>query len=734
MKCESILSKQLGLPTDGKQQLPKITLEGNKAALYGDVIATLPKTFLFDLNQGPTHTAFIPGIETLQTSVTLQDDRGNTVRDSDFICRSRVCVPPLAACGDQDSLVTPEFHLMDAEGHFRVEQPQVPCSKRSTAVILQISLVLYDQVLLSTSSIQCLPCVRGQSRAEDSLRGVWYCEACADNQYILDPNNPAYSCQDCPIGATCDGNSLTGKVEGSVWKQDYRSGLYILEACPLGYEMIGSDGSKNSLTQLLQQCSNCSESQYILNSTFRCQQCPIGATCNGVTLSGRVSGSVWVPDLTLGQYMLTSCPPGYQIDLAGKANLALQQCLKCPAGSYCIGGAASSTQCPAGTFSPAGSVTSAACYRATFVQLVAVLPCTKPFFETKVLTFATSVASMLRVSTDEVVVDQVIPTTYRRIGATSLAVQVQSRIAAGNQSAAAHMLPSITESSLNLELLERGLPAAKILSVGILTNVDSSDGKNQLILTFCLIIGCLLLIGMAVAYSLFRLRQKSKEEKDLDAAMSTLRVRLKIGKADGFVLHTERVSFLADTKFLVFINKSYLEAAARIALSDDFNLLHFDALCNTLECHNSNSKAERGSGSGKDASAQYEALCDWILEVCKALIDPGLEIQPEDPKRKPARERFAYFERVCAAQIWKSRHAGLFERLKGVAGSFMDQIAQMCNERFRQIVQEPGGSSLVGLQSWPASDGQEALEGCGQYPEYFDASTPATLRRNFDRM
>ena len=73
-------AKQLGLPTDGKQQLPKITLEGNKAALYGDVIATLPKTFLFELNQGPTHTAFIPGIETLLVSQCLRLDEDIEIR------------------------------------------------------------------------------------------------------------------------------------------------------------------------------------------------------------------------------------------------------------------------------------------------------------------------------------------------------------------------------------------------------------------------------------------------------------------------------------------------------------------------------------------------------------------------------------------------------------------------------------------------------------------------------
>ena len=740
-KCESILSKQLGLPTANKQLLPKISFESNRAALYGDVIATLPKSFSLDLTQGPLPTAFVPGIDPLGTSVSLQDDQGSTVRSSDFICRSRVCAFPLAGCGDQDSLVTPEFHSMDATGRFKVHQALVPCSKRSSAVTLQISLVLYDQVLLSTSSIECLPCMSGQSRMEDSRQDEWYCVACAKNQYILDPNNPSYSCQDCPIGATCDGSSLTGKVKGSVWRQDNQLGFYILEACPFGYEMIGSDGSLDPLTHLFQQCTNCSSTQYILNSTmstYHCQQCPAGAICDGVTLKARVEGSVWVPDYTLGQYLLTSCPPGYQIDLAGRASLALQQCSLCPAGSYCIGGGASSTQCPTGSFSTAGSVASAACYQAIFVELVAVFPCTKSFFETRQAAFAVSVASMVHMSTDEIIVDQIIPTTYRRIGTTSLAVQVQSRIAVENQSAAAEVLAITSDASLNFEVLSRGLPGAKIISVAILTNEGTTvtDTKNQLILIFCLIIGCLLLTAMAVAYSFVNSRHKSDDEKELDSAVTAFRARLRINKVDGFVLHTERVSLLADTKFLVFINKSYVEAAARIALSEDFNLLHFDALCNCLECHSSNIGVGTGNG-GKYGSPQYEALCAWILEVCKALIDPGLENQAKDPKRKPALERFAYFEKICGAQIWKSRHQELFERLKGAAGGFMNQIAHMCNERYGQVLQQPGGVNLAGLPSWPAvAEGQDvrAREGGLQYPEYFDSSTPAALRQNVDKM
>jgi hypothetical protein len=58
------------------------------------------------------------------------------------------------------------------------------------------------------------------------------CVLCQPNEYILDPNNPLFSCQPCPVGAACDGSSLQGVVKGSVWVADYSSGQYRLIGCP----------------------------------------------------------------------------------------------------------------------------------------------------------------------------------------------------------------------------------------------------------------------------------------------------------------------------------------------------------------------------------------------------------------------------------------------------------------------------------------------------------------------
>ncbi len=58
------------------------------------------------------------------------------------------------------------------------------------------------------------------------------CVSCQPDEYILDPNNPRFICQPCPIGAVCDGSSLHGLVKGSVWVADNSLGQYRLVGCP----------------------------------------------------------------------------------------------------------------------------------------------------------------------------------------------------------------------------------------------------------------------------------------------------------------------------------------------------------------------------------------------------------------------------------------------------------------------------------------------------------------------
>ncbi len=166
------------------------------------------------------------------------------------------------------------------------------------------------------------------------------CLKCESNEYVLDSNNPNYKCNRCPTGAICDGNSLRGRVSGSVWTPENQSGTYSLRYCPKecffsvdptcflifctprsigrsnpllgmqGHQFVGSSGEVH-VDPGSQQCLPCKAQQYILDSNnpmISCQDCPIGAICDGSALLGRVSGSVWTPENQSGTYVLRYCP------------------------------------------------------------------------------------------------------------------------------------------------------------------------------------------------------------------------------------------------------------------------------------------------------------------------------------------------------------------------------------------------------------------------------------------
>ena len=96
------------------------------------------------------------------------------------------------------------------------------------------------------------------------------CRACQPTEYILNPNSSTFTCQPCPSGAVCNGDTLAGLVPGSVWACNASSGLCSLTSCPPGYE-------RQVTSQLMQQCQLCSASSYCLGGTSPSLACPSGA-------------------------------------------------------------------------------------------------------------------------------------------------------------------------------------------------------------------------------------------------------------------------------------------------------------------------------------------------------------------------------------------------------------------------------------------------------------------------
>ena len=257
--CKSILNQTAGVPHSKGPPPSKVRFASNFGLLYGNNIASQPAYMNLKYDSKDI-SSFVPWIDSISLDVYVHDFLGSLVRISDFVCRSWVCSPESAKCSDITSLLPPSFFSLSNTGSCAVELSQVVCAIQADAVRVVVTLVLLDAVDQVASTYNCLPCQNGQSRKVDYEKGIWWCLTCSSNQYIIDPNNVSYSCQDCPVGAVCNGSSLHGLISESLWTADKESGRYILMSCPLGYEL--HTASKESLFSFIgQSCVKSSASR-----------------------------------------------------------------------------------------------------------------------------------------------------------------------------------------------------------------------------------------------------------------------------------------------------------------------------------------------------------------------------------------------------------------------------------------------------------------------------------------
>ena len=212
-------------------------------------------------------------------------------------------------------------------------------------------------------------------------------------------------------------------------------GVYLLVGCPPGYALVSSFASVGTgqgvFAQDAQGCVKCDSNEYILNtnsSLYTCQPCPIGATCNGFTLQPKVAGSSWLAKNSTGQYVLISCPPGYELlnTVGGVFSFTAQQCSLCPSSFYCLGAASGALPCPSGSFSPAGSSSNGACAVAVLVQAIIALPIAASAFDDKLqLGFRNALAFTCQVAVNYVTITSISSLSSRRI--TTNSIQVAGR-------------------------------------------------------------------------------------------------------------------------------------------------------------------------------------------------------------------------------------------------------------------------------------------------------------------
>ena len=325
--------------------------------------------------------------------------------------------------------------------------------------------------------------VLGQTTAlESALSGV--CLQCGPGTYSVDPlagYGRDASCLNCPQNSQCHGGDSVEISSLGLWV--IRSGMYRLIACPSGYQLINSiDGV---FSHDIQQCVACSSSEYILdsnNSNYTCQQCPVGAICDGSTLQSVVPGSLWLPDWEFGQYLLKSCPPGYELlNTQGDSNAfsyGAQECSLCPDTTYCLGGTSLHIPCPENTFSLPGSNSSSSCFAVIYVELTVWLPIAKSNFTpaTQVL-FAQALADTVVTPVGRVLIQSI--TTNRRSEMPS--IQIISDIATNSDQDANEMSTTLTISALNFQLTKQGLPSLSKITVTILSNDNQEQSTLKLI-------------------------------------------------------------------------------------------------------------------------------------------------------------------------------------------------------------------------------------------------------------
>mmetsp|Transcript_36833 Transcript_36833/g.97898 ORF Transcript_36833/g.97898 Transcript_36833/m.97898 type:complete len:701 (+) Transcript_36833:1172-3274(+) len=358
---------------------------------------------------------------------------------------------------------------------------------------------LTSQIEVPTFATGFDVCPRGYIFSLDGANGqigrTGSCSLCAAKLYSVSPlagtsfGNP--SCLNCPPSAVCEGGS---DIEFSRGRWEIINGIYVLVGCPAGYQLV------NTISGLFshdaQDCSKCSATQYIVdsnNSAYTCQNCPLGARCDGSTLTSLVPDAVWVADNATGRYLLKTCPPGYERQVT---TLDSQQCVRCLPSYFCTGGIASKEICPTDTFAPLGSTTASACKSAVLVELVVGLPMPKDQFgDNETEDFLEAVATVAKVDQAYVYVVQV-SASNRRAGLPSeglntparrgrgsrralIGIQVSARVAVDSNSRAKEVAGLLVKNSLDAALESNNLPPVTALSSRAIVTENSSDSGNS---------------------------------------------------------------------------------------------------------------------------------------------------------------------------------------------------------------------------------------------------------------
>ncbi len=177
-----------------------------------------------------------------------------------------------------------------------------------------------------------------------------------------------------------------------------------------------------------------------------------------------------------------------------------------------------------------------------------------------------------------------------------------------------------------------------------------------------------LLLGALVLFLVYMYVSRSEQaDQALTAKMIELRVKLGITRQHGFVLGSERAPIWRRREDITFMQMSFMEAAGRLALFQDFDVNLFDNFC---VCVKSSSRLK-----SKESRLHYDSLCEWLLEVskeCLLPLDSDLSLPNEKPKN--LFEGLLAIRRLKQPSLVKSS-ASLEGRAHSVSGCRMHEIS-----------------------------------------------------------
>ena len=440
------------------------------------------------------------------------------VSDPSFTIQGETIVQMYHGVANFTISVEPTFSVLDSEKQISQvnHAPSIYFTGDDSQALIQ-STMSSATIQLEVGNGSAI-CPRGYILSVQKLLSQGFsgtCEFCGQGTYSLNPlkgileNDP--SCLTCPVGGNCRGGV---DVAFAIGRWIVSDGAYLLISCPDGYQLVDY-AQMGTFSQTNQQCVACSPDQYITdsdNSSILCQQCPVGALCNGSSLTGLVNGSQWVIDQNDGQYVLDACPPGYErvnTDASGQFSFIAQECLLCSAGKYCIGGIVSAISCPAGYFAPPGAKSLNSCEPAVFVNVVAMMSISEADFSSaKQALYIQALATTVNISAGDAFISSVSQTRRSESGVFTVIV---SDLAASNQEQASSWAQRVDQSIFNIELAKRGLPSCNIQSISVQTSAGSAQsGLNVIAVALGSVAAVAAFIIANVYICIFRHRSASR--------------------------------------------------------------------------------------------------------------------------------------------------------------------------------------------------------------------------------